>query len=305
MKKITVLFMVLIGILAIGIVRIQAQIPTPIDWDKNALPPQILQWYDLDVIEGKRPSVLILENKDTWNLSEEPAIDWVILDNIDTTLLTGFQMYKLQNWVYSGINVCIISPERLPSILPTVFGIRVEELSTKDYNFYLNKNHVVNADITSEKLHLSYKYIVFDPSNKRSIIVSRDKMVKEALAGILYYGKGRIYFNTLSSTGNPDYIQSRFQLNLQQWLASKEVPKLTLNDIVDGVVPVLLKQKDRKVLFGRVLEPTETHFIFKHEKISIIMPWRNTEWIEIEDESFINRVPDEFRYIIKRKLKKV
>lgn len=72
-----------------------------------------------------------------------------------------------------------------------------------------------------------------------------------------------------------------------------------------GIVAAKIGTKDGKVRLGRVSDPTKHNFIFENRDVYIIIPWKDVEWIEIEDESFINKVPNKFRHIIKRELKKV
>ena len=255
MKTVVAFVCLLIMILVIRNPGGQTEVPTLIEKGISTIPSQILQWYDSDIIAGERPSCIILENKDTWDLPSPIETDWFTLDSINVTLLSEPQIQNLQNWIFSGANVCIVSPEQLSSILPALFKISVIKL-TKDYDFYLNVNHPVNTDIALERLHLSYEYVISRPLGMQSVIVSRDETFREVLAGVLRYGKGYIYFNSLSSTGNPNYTQSRFYLNLQQWLAAKDVPILTLKDVKKGVVLARIGLKDKKVIFGKVFNPT-------------------------------------------------
>lgn len=304
MKKLIIFFyIVLVMALVLGSVEIQAEIPTLIERDMNTIPPQILEWYDPDVISGEKPSSLFLENKDTWNLPQNPGVDWIILDKIDVGLLTGLQIQKLQNWIFSGVNVCVTAPEKLASILPAVFRVRVVEL-TRDYDSYLNEEHIVNSDVIPEEFHVYYEYAVLQPSDVKSIMVSRDEKFREALAGILHYGKGNIYFSSLNSVGSPTYSLTRFHLNLQQWLAGKETPILTLEDLKRGIVLARIGLKDGKVRFGKVSSPTRTHFTFKDRYRHIVMSWKNVEWMEIKDESFTSRIPEEFLHILKKGVRK-
>lgn len=263
----------------------------PINFNKDTIPPQILEWFDLDVISEKRPSYYYLRNEDIWDLPEETDIDIIILDNLRVDVLTPIQIEKLQNWVRSGIDVAM-TRGWVPQKLETLFGFRIKKLHRSTGKFYLNKECIINIDIKEEKLEIRYNEVVINLLSKTLVIISADRSFDEAIMGIIYYGKGRIYFDLVGTWGYLDYTRSRLQLNLSQWLIGKDIPILTLEDIREGFVLSRIKLENGQELFGKVSRPTDTHVRFENLKRKMTIPWKGIQWIEIKDEDFGDKIPD-------------
>jgi len=263
----------------------------PINFKRDMIPPQMLEWFDLDVISEKRPSYYYLQNKDIWDLPEETDIDIIVLDNLRIDVLTPIQIETLQDWIRSGIDVAI-TWGWVPQKLETLFGFKMKKLRRTGKKFYLNKKTIINLDIAEEKFKLSYQEVTTYLPDKALVIISTDASHNEVIMGIVYYGKGRIFFDLVSSWGNMNYTRSRFQLNLSQWLIGKDIPILTLKDVQEGFVLARIKLEDGQELFGKVSKPTDTHVRFENLKRKMTLPWKGIQWIEIKDENFRAKIPE-------------
>lgn len=260
-----------------------------IGFDKNTIPPQILGWYDPDILSGKRPTFYYLKNEDIWNLPPKSDIDIIILDNLRIDSLTPIHIQKLLDWIYNGTDVAI-TWGWVSQKLETLFGFKTKEHKNSK-KFYLNKKCVINIDIKEEEFELHYTRIMTNLPSKTLVIIGTDKYLNEAAMGIIYYGNGRILFDLINTWGNMNYTRSRFQLNLFQWLIGKDVPIVTLKDIQEGRVFARINLRGR-IISGWLSNPTDTHVALENSETRMVIPWRGIRWIEIKDDYFKTKIPD-------------
>lgn len=270
----------------------------PISFNEETVPPQILEWYNPDIISRNKPTCYHLKNTDIWNLPQTSGVDIVVLDFLKIHLLTPIQIQKLQNWIRNGIDVSIF-PESFSGSSPLeksefLFGFKGKKFPSTPVQkkFYLNRKCIINTDIIEEKLNLRYTKVMTNLPKETLVIISRDKDLDEAIMGVIHYGKGRIVFSLLREWGNLNYTRSRLQLNLSQWLIGKDIPILTLKDIQEGFVLAKIKLEDGQELFGKVSKPTDTHVRFENLKRKMTLPWKGIQWIEIKDENFRAKIPE-------------
>ena len=76
---------------------------------------------------------------------------------------------------------------------------------------------------------------------ERSVILSADKSHTIVMVGAFKYGKGHIYFNTLTNPYGRDL--QRFGLNLNQWLIGKEVPGSATTEILGYTSPEVSREQ--------------------------------------------------------------
>jgi len=267
-------------------------------FNKDAIPPQILEWYNSDVVSKKRPNTFNLGNKHIWDLSKVPKVDLVDLSYLNINQLTSLQIKKLQDWIRTGIDVFandVWGSYNQCSILQTIFKVKIEKLYAPTNDFHLNEGHIVNVGVEEKEIKFrSYQYVIRNLSYKESIIIKSSR--GEPLMGMFYYGKGRVYFNLLNYSGATNYSISRLQLNFLQWIIGEDVPILTLEDIEKGWVLARIKFKDGKIELGKVSEPASDHINFQTQKLYKMLPWTNIQWIEVKDEFFKEKIPREKIY---------
>jgi len=266
-------------------------------FDKDTIPPQILEWYNPDIISNKRPTTFILRNEHIWDLSKVPEVDLIDLGYLNVDQLTSLQIEKLRDWIRTGIDVFGGSSyySRQRSILQTIFKVKIEKLYAGTNDFHLDKDHIVNVGVEEKEVKFqSYQYVIRNLPGEESIIIKSSR--GELLMGMFHYGKGRVYFNLLNYSGTTNYSISRLQLNFLQWIIGEDVPILTLEDIEKGWVLARIKFKDGKIELGKVSEPTSDHINFQTQKLYKMLPWTNIQWIEVKDESFKEKIPREKIY---------
>ncbi len=104
-----------------------------------------------------------------------------------------------------------------------------------------SKVHPVMTDVESGVLCRSTCLGITGLPEERSVILSADKSHTIVMVGAFKYGKGHIYFNTLTNPYGRDL--ERFQLNLRQWLIGKEVPGSATTEIFGYTSPEVSREQ--------------------------------------------------------------
>lgn len=202
----------------------------------ETIPPEILQQYDPGIVSGERPEFAMVTNQDIWDLREHPERggDLVLLE-LNVHKLSSPQIETIKNWVREGARVYLNSRKIVWSLIKPVFGMNyktagyVRQTQSVYSRPYLNKSHPVSTDVESGILSRSTCLGVIDLPQESSVILSADKSDTIVMIGAFKYGKGHIYFNTLTDPYGRDL--ERFQLNLNQWLIGKKVPGSAVTEI--------------------------------------------------------------------------
>jgi hypothetical protein len=223
MRRRMIIGLVLIAILYLGLFGGNSQAKY------ETIPPEILQQYDPGIISGERPEFAVVRNEDIWDLREHPdrGGDLVLLD-LNIHKLSSPQIETIKNWVRKGARVYLNSRDSVYRLIKPIFGMNHESLgyvrqTQSVYSRpYPNEVHPVMTDVESGILCRSTCLGVTGLPQERTVILSADKSHTIVMIGAFKYGKGHIYFNTLTNPYGRDL--ERFQLNLRQWLIGKKVP---------------------------------------------------------------------------------
>jgi len=242
MRRRTIVGLILITILCLGLFGGNSQAK------HETIPPEILEQYDPGIVSGERPEFAMVTNEDIWDLREHPdrGGDLVLLQ-LNIHKLSSPQIETIKNWVRKGARVYLNSRDSVYWLIKPIFGMNHESLgyvrqTQSVYSRpYPNKIHPVMTDVESGVLCRSTCLGVTGLPEERSVILSADKSHTIVMVGAFKYGKGHIYFNTLTNPYGRDL--QRFGLNLNQWLIGKEVPGSATTEILGYTSPEVSREQ--------------------------------------------------------------
>jgi len=242
MRRRMIVGLVLIAILYLGLFGGNSQAKY------ETIPPEILQQYDPGIVSGERPEFAVVRNEDIWDLREHPdrGGDLVLLD-LNIHKLSSPQIETIKNWVREGARVYLNSRDSVYWLIKPIFGMNhesvgyVRQTQSVYSRPYPNEVHPVMTDVESGILCRSTCLGVTGLPEERSVILSADKSHTIVMIGAFKYGKGHIYFNTLTNPYGRDL--ERFQLNLRQWLIGKEVPGSATTEIFGYTSPGVSREQ--------------------------------------------------------------
>ncbi len=230
MRRRMIVGLVLIAILYLGLFGGNSQAKY------ETIPPEILQQYDPGIVSGERPDFAMVTNEDIWDLREHPERggDLVLLE-LNIHKLSSPQIETLKNWVSKGPRVYLNSADSVYRLIKPIFGMNhknlgyVRQTQSVYSRPYLNEAHPVSTDVESGVLCRSSCLGITGLPQDSSVILSADKSHTTVMIGAFKYGKGHIYFNTLTNPYGRDL--ERFRLNLKQWLIGRKVPGSAVTEI--------------------------------------------------------------------------
>jgi hypothetical protein len=217
----------------------------------ETIPPEILEQYEPGIVSGERPELAMVTNEDIWDLREHPDRrgDLVLLQ-LNVHKLSSPQIETIRNWVREGARVYLNNRDLVYSLIKPVFGMNYKGLgyvrrTQSVYSRpYLNQAHPVSTDVESGILSRSTCLGIIDLPRESSVILSADASHTIIMIGAFEYGKGHVYFNTLTKPYGRDL--ERFQLNLNQWLIGKEVPGSAVTEIFGYSSPEVSREQVKR-----------------------------------------------------------
>jgi len=242
MRRRTIVGLILIAILCLALFGGNSQAKY------ETIPPEILEQYDPGIVSGERPEFAIVTNEDIWDLREHPdrGGDLVLLD-LNVHKLSSPQIETIRNWVRKGARVYLNTRDSVYWLIKPIFGMNHESLgyvrqTQSVYSRpYPNEVHPVMTDVESGVLCRSTCLGVTGLPEERSVILSADKSHTVVMVGAFEYGKGHVYFNTLTKPYGRDL--QRFGLNLNQWLIGKKVPGSATTEILGYTSPEVPREQ--------------------------------------------------------------
>lgn len=197
---------------------------------ESVIPPEILNRYDLSVIDDKRPKLIRITQDMIWGLRDKPNQGGDVYSfDLDPGKLSSVQRRIIREWVRSGASVLFFSAGDA-SKYATLFDDAIS-VGRSDNPLELC-DHPVNTDVRNvdfQDYRDEYRgddkaltVLTKFPGNTE--IIARDEKTGNPCAARVPYGAGTINVALLGKYWGTGVDRLRWELNFKQWVVGLKVP---------------------------------------------------------------------------------